>query len=44
VSGGNAEADDVPIPKRDKWADQKRLTGIASVVILNLIRLMTGSQ
>jgi len=25
--GGTTEADEVLIPKRDKWADAKRLTG-----------------
>jgi len=28
LSGGTAEADEVLIPKRDKWADQKRLTSM----------------
>jgi len=27
LSGGTAEADEVLIPKRDKWADQKQVTG-----------------
>ena len=26
--GGTTEADEVLIPKRDKWADQKQLTGM----------------
>ena len=36
------------MPKTDKWADQKQVTGsgrgYASVEILKLIRLLTASQ
>jgi len=28
LSGQTAEADEVLIPKRDKWADQKQVTGM----------------
>jgi len=28
LSGGTAEADEVLIPKTNRWADQKQLTGM----------------
>jgi len=44
LSGGTAEADEGLIPKRDKVSCPKATDEHASVEILNLIRLMAGSQ